>query len=268
MTPCCRLQALFQLSLPWSSHLLTPSLVPSALCSCPHTCIAVRPPSLAVPQSPDLPHHFPGFLSCCFIEATKSQSHFPAARTEPGQLRTVTLPSSRCFPEGKIMGKLQVPGQPREGGRGTWHQPAQTYPAALAKHSLSFLQDFCHFPAKTPPHSRPQDCRAFNHTRGASRGVRQGGWRWLRSQIPTLPSVLEQGAHLNVTPRLSWSLPASKSPQSRTGWCPPTCVGSHSSLQGTSGERTSPVDPRPCCHQQMHHSPLRFSNPHLPESCA
>lgn len=166
------------------------------------------------------------------------------------------------------MGKLQVPGQPREGGRGTWHQPAQTYPAALAKHSLSFLQDFCHFPAKTPPHSRPQDCRAFNHTRGASRGVRQGGWRWLRSQIPTSPSILEQGAHLKVTPWLSWSLPASSSPQSRTGRCPSTCVGSHSSLQGNSGERTSPVDPRPCCHQQMHHSPLRFSNPHLPESCA
>lgn len=212
----------------------------------------------------------PGSTPCYFIKATKCHSHNsscqdrarPAVDSDPPQ-QQVLYQEEKCWENCRSLGS---PGKVAEGPGTSLHSRTQLQP--WEKHFLSFLQDFCHFPAKTPPHSRSQDCLAFNHARGTSLGVRQGGWRWLLSQIPALKSVLAQGTHLRVIPWLSQSLPASRSPQSRTSQCPPTCVGSFSSLQGPFRERTSSVDPQPCCHQHMHHSPLRFSNPHLPESCA
>lgn len=179
----------------------TSSPVPGPLCPCPHTG---RCPSLAVPQSCHLLP--PGSFLCYFIKAIQPHGQVCSCQDRARAVWTMTLPRSRCFPKGKTTGK--VPGQPREGGRGSWHQPAQADPAAaLEKHFLSFLQDFCRFPAKRPPDAGSQDFRALNPTRGASSGVPQGGWRWLLSQIPTLTSVLAQGAHLKVASK--WDRPAS-----------------------------------------------------------
>lgn len=48
-----------------------------------------------------------------------------------------------------MLGKLQVPGKPWEGGRGTWHQPAQPYPAAaLGKALFKLFAGFLSFPSK------------------------------------------------------------------------------------------------------------------------
>lgn len=132
------------------------------------------------------------------------------------------------------VGELRVPGQPREGGRGT-QPPVCTYVASCSpagKHIFSFLEDFCHFPARRSRNARSRDCRAFNRTCGASLGLRQEGWRLLLNQIPPLTSVLAQGTYLKVTSRLSRSLPAPRSPQSRTGRCPPASLRNDHSLQG------------------------------------
>lgn len=259
---------------PWfpSDTFSAHSLVPSVLSSCLHSYIAVESPQHDCPIDPWPSPSLPQVAQHVILVEPSNPRHIsscpgragPAVGDHPAQQQEL---SKGTYDGKSSMGEPQILGQPREGGRGT-ESPACTYRARCSpagKHTFSFLEDVCNFPARRSQNARSQDGRAFNHTCGASLGVRQEGWRLLLNQIHPLAKCFGMGNLSQGHPTAELVCPSAlvTSKQDR-----PVSSSLCGEVQFPSRGHSWKGHPQALTlwiHQQMHHSPCRFFNSHLPE---